>query len=54
METHRVLPLTTAAEAAQTIQALAHEGDFILIKGSRRLRLETIVEGFRSDVAAPV
>ena len=53
METHRVLPLTTAAEAAQTIQALAHEGDFVLIKGSRRLRLETIMEGFRSDVAAP-
>jgi len=54
METHRVLPLTTTAEAAQTIQALVREGDFVLIKGSRRLQLETIVEEFRSDVAAPV
>ena len=54
METHRVLPLTTTAEAGETIRALAHEGDFVLIKGSRRLQLERILEEFRSDVMAPL
>jgi UDP-N-acetylmuramoyl-tripeptide--D-alanyl-D-alanine ligase len=44
MDTHRVLPLATAAEAAETLRTLAHEGDLVLVKGSRRLRLETILE----------
>ena len=39
---------------SQTIQALVHEGDFVLLKGSRRLQLEKILEEFRSDVLAPL
>jgi UDP-N-acetylmuramoyl-tripeptide--D-alanyl-D-alanine ligase len=53
METHRVLPLGTTAEAGETIRTLAQEGDFVLVKGSRRLQLERIVEGYRNHVVAP-
>ena len=52
METHRVLPLATTTEAAATLRVLAHEGDFVLVKGSRRLQLEKILEESKSDVAA--
>jgi UDP-N-acetylmuramoyl-tripeptide--D-alanyl-D-alanine ligase len=54
METHRVLPLATAREAGETIRALVHEGDLVLVKGSRRLQLERILEEYRSDVVAPL
>ncbi len=52
METHRVLPLATTEEAGETMRMLAHEGDFVLIKGSRRLQLERMLEEFKRDVAA--
>ena len=52
MEAHCVLSLATAEEAGGTLHALAHEGDFILIKGSRRLQLERVLEEFKSDVTA--
>jgi len=54
METHRVLPLATATEAGETIRALVHEGDLVLIKGSRRLQLERILEEYSSNVMAPL
>jgi UDP-N-acetylmuramoyl-tripeptide--D-alanyl-D-alanine ligase len=54
METHRVLPLATTTEAEETIRTLAQEGDFVLVKGSRRLQLERIVEGYRNHVVAPL
>jgi UDP-N-acetylmuramyl pentapeptide synthase len=44
--------VATAGEAAETLRALAHEGDFVLIKGSRKLQLERMLEEFKSDVAA--
>jgi UDP-N-acetylmuramoyl-tripeptide--D-alanyl-D-alanine ligase len=44
MDTHHVLPLPNAAEAAEALRALTHEGDFVLVKGSRRLQLENILE----------
>jgi len=52
METHRVLSLATAKQAGETLRELAHEADFVLIKGSRRLQLEQILEEFKSDVVA--
>jgi len=52
METHRVLPLATTTEAGETIRTLAREGDFVLIKGSRRLQLERILEEFKTGVVA--
>jgi UDP-N-acetylmuramoyl-tripeptide--D-alanyl-D-alanine ligase len=52
MEPHRVLSLATAEEAGATLRELAHEGDFVLIKGSRRLQLERMLEEFKSDLAA--
>ena len=52
MESHRVLSLATAEEAGATLRELAHEGDFVLIKGSRRLQLERMLEEFKSDIAA--
>ena len=52
MDTHGVLPLATAEEAAETLRALVHEGDFVLVKGSRRLQLEKILEESTNDVAA--
>ena len=54
METHRVLPLGTTTEAEETVRTLAQEGDFVLVKGSRRLQLERIVEEYRNHVAAPL
>jgi UDP-N-acetylmuramoyl-tripeptide--D-alanyl-D-alanine ligase len=44
METHRVLPVLSATEAAESLRSLVHEGDLVLIKGSRGLRLEKILE----------
>ena len=46
MEMHRVLPLATATEAAESLVPLVREGDLVLVKGSRRLQLETILEVF--------
>ncbi|HTS17135.1 MAG TPA: UDP-N-acetylmuramoyl-tripeptide--D-alanyl-D-alanine ligase [Verrucomicrobiae bacterium] len=54
METHRVMPLGTAEEAGEAIHTLAHEGDLVLVKGSRRLQLERIVEEYRSHMVAPL
>ncbi|HVM62146.1 MAG TPA: UDP-N-acetylmuramoyl-tripeptide--D-alanyl-D-alanine ligase [Verrucomicrobiae bacterium] len=54
METHRVMPLGTAEEAGEAIQTLVHEGDMVLLKGSRRLQLERIVEEYRSHMVAPL
>ncbi|HUK81137.1 MAG TPA: UDP-N-acetylmuramoyl-tripeptide--D-alanyl-D-alanine ligase [Verrucomicrobiae bacterium] len=48
METHCVLPVLNAAEAAESLCSLAREGDMVLIKGSRALRLEKILEEFGS------
>jgi UDP-N-acetylmuramoyl-tripeptide--D-alanyl-D-alanine ligase len=54
METHRVLPLGTTVEAGETVRTLAQNGDFVLVKGSRRLQLERIVEEYRNHVVAPL
>jgi len=54
METHRVLPLGTTVEAGETVRTLAQDGDFVLVKGSRRLQLERIVEEYRNHVVAPL
>jgi len=52
MDTHCVLPLATVEEAAKTLRILVHEEDFVLVKGSRRLQLERIVEESKNDVPA--
>ena len=44
METHRVLPVLGANEAAESLWSLVREGDLVLIKGSRGLHLEKILE----------
>jgi UDP-N-acetylmuramoyl-tripeptide--D-alanyl-D-alanine ligase len=54
MEAHCVLALGTATEAAEAIRTLAHEDDLVLVKGSRRLQLEQVVEEFRSRVMTPL
>jgi len=46
MEMHRVLPVDSAAEAAEALAPLVQDGDMALIKGSRRLQLEKILESF--------
>jgi UDP-N-acetylmuramoyl-tripeptide--D-alanyl-D-alanine ligase len=48
METHCVLPVLNATEAAESLHSLVREGDMVLIKGSRGLRLEKILEQFGS------
>jgi UDP-N-acetylmuramoyl-tripeptide--D-alanyl-D-alanine ligase len=48
METHCVLPVPNATEAAESLCSLVREGDMVLIKGSRGLRLERILEEFGS------
>ena len=52
MDTHGVLPVATAEEAAKTLRLLVHEDDFVLVKGSRRLQLERIVEESKNGVTA--
>ena len=44
METHRVLILQDAAEAKDAVRGLVREGDFVLLKGSRRVGLEKVLE----------
>ena len=44
MEMHRVLPVGNAAEAAESLRSFVQEGDLVLLKGSRRLQLEKILE----------
>lgn len=46
MDRHKVLPLGNATEAAEALRSLARDGDFVLLKGSRRLQLEKILEAF--------
>lgn len=48
METHRVLMLHDLEEAKDAMRALVHEGDFVLLKGSRGMQLEQIMEGLGS------
>ena len=44
MERHKVFPAISAGEAAEALNSLAREGDTVLIKGSRRVGLERILE----------
>jgi len=44
MEMHRVLILQDAAEAQDAVRGLVREGDFVLLKGSRKLELERVLE----------
>lgn len=44
MEMHRVLILQDAVEAQDAARGLLKEGDFVLVKGSRKLGLERILE----------
>jgi len=46
MEGHRVLAVANAAEAAETLRSLTREDDFVLIKGSRKLGLEKVLEAY--------
>ena len=52
MDPQCVLPLATTEEAARTLRILVREDDFVLVKGSRRLQLERILEGSKDDVTA--
>jgi len=47
MEMHRVLRVNNATEATMSLRALAQEGDLVLLKGSRQLQLEEILESFQ-------
>ena len=52
MDTHCIMPLATVEEAVRTLGLVVHEDDFVLVKGSRRLQLERIVEESRNNAAA--
>ena len=41
-----------AQQAAQRLAALVKPGDLVLVKGSRGMRMETIVEGLRNRLAS--
>jgi UDP-N-acetylmuramoyl-tripeptide--D-alanyl-D-alanine ligase len=40
----RVLTFTTSDEAARSISTLIEDGDLILVKGSRGIKIERVVE----------
>jgi UDP-N-acetylmuramoyl-tripeptide--D-alanyl-D-alanine ligase len=43
MESHKVLSVSDATEAALALRSLVREGDLVLVKGSRRIGLEKIL-----------
>jgi len=49
MEMHRVLMVYDTAEAQDAVRALVREGDMVLLKGSRRLQLERVLETFNQS-----
>jgi UDP-N-acetylmuramoyl-tripeptide--D-alanyl-D-alanine ligase len=46
MESHRVLPVNDARQAADLLRWLLRDGDFVLLKGSRGMKLEQILQAF--------
>jgi UDP-N-acetylmuramyl pentapeptide synthase len=46
MPKERVLHAPTHAEAAGLLKKLSRPGDIVLIKGSRGMKMEKILEGF--------
>ena len=44
MEERRIHSLSAPEEAAERLEEVMEEGDWLLIKGSRRMKMETIVE----------
>ena len=44
MEMHRVLHVNNVTEAALSLRSLVREDDLVLLKGSRRMELEKILE----------
>jgi UDP-N-acetylmuramoyl-tripeptide--D-alanyl-D-alanine ligase len=46
MEIQRVVPVTGAVEAADALCGMVREGDLVLLKASRRLQLEKVLELF--------
>jgi UDP-N-acetylmuramoyl-tripeptide--D-alanyl-D-alanine ligase len=46
MESHRVLTVANATQAADLLRWLLRDGDFVLLKGSRGVKLETILQAF--------
>lgn len=48
LEAHRILRYPTAEEAAEGLCGVVQAGDFVALKGSRRMRLERVVEGLRA------
>jgi UDP-N-acetylmuramoyl-tripeptide--D-alanyl-D-alanine ligase len=48
MSDHRVMPVLSVTEAAEALRSLVSEGDMVLLKGSRRVGLEKILEAFVS------
>jgi UDP-N-acetylmuramoyl-tripeptide--D-alanyl-D-alanine ligase len=43
----RILSFATSEDAAAQVPALLREGDLVLVKGSRGIRTETIVEALK-------
>ncbi|MCG3147610.1 MAG: UDP-N-acetylmuramoyl-tripeptide--D-alanyl-D-alanine ligase [Verrucomicrobiae bacterium] len=46
MESHRVLPVSDAQQAADLLRWLLRDGDFVLLKGSRGMQLEKVLAAF--------
>lgn len=44
MERHRVFAVADAAQAAETLEPLVQAGDLVLLKASRRMKLERVLE----------
>jgi UDP-N-acetylmuramyl pentapeptide synthase len=44
MEPGRVHPLSAAEDAAGALEEVMEEDDWVLVKGSRRMKMERIVE----------
>jgi UDP-N-acetylmuramoyl-tripeptide--D-alanyl-D-alanine ligase len=52
MPADRIAVVATSQEAARPVLALARPGDWVLIKGSRSMRMERVAEGLGPEANA--
>jgi UDP-N-acetylmuramoyl-tripeptide--D-alanyl-D-alanine ligase len=50
MNPDNVWTVTSAEQAAEILRCFLREGDFVLVKGSRRLQMERVLEGCRNNL----
>jgi UDP-N-acetylmuramoyl-tripeptide--D-alanyl-D-alanine ligase len=53
MAHERITECSDAQEAIPHVLSIAHPGDVVLVKGSRGMRMEQVVDALRAPVSGP-